>query len=929
MVLQPDGKIVVTGHSDNFFAVARYNVNGSLDTSFDGDGMLTTQVGIGSGYDQPHSVALQQDGKIIVAGKTTRGGATIGVLVRYNSDGQLDSSFGVDGKLTITNVYESSTVAYAVRVQTDGRIVVAGAGNGLALFRYFSDGSLDTSFDSDGRRNLGLDVPADPAMSMELQNDGAILVALTRNADFKVVRLTPDGGVDLAFGANGAVSTDFGFSTDWASDIALQSDGKIVVTGVSDQDRNYRFAVARYLSGNENQQPIDRPPRINSPPTVAVFENTSAVLTITATDPEGHVPLFGITGGADQSKFNLNFLTGALSFIAPPDFEHPSDADQNNCYEVQVAVSDGINLVTQNVEVNIGNVNEAPTITSNGGGATAAVSVPENQTAVTFVTSADVDNPAQIISYSITGGPDAASFTISNTGLLTFLVAPNFELPTDVGKDNVYEVEVTAMDNGTGNLTDVQLVTVTVTNVAPVTASPLITGPASFSTSLRPVFSWTSVNEATEYDLWITRSSGTSLFHGVSVSRTSYTPSADFGIGKFNLWVRAKNSDSIGPWTSKYTFTINTPVLLQPMTRLQPTLRPTITWDLLPGAVKYDVWVDDVSRGITQYIRNSNVTGPTFTPSAELPLAVYRAWVRAIATDGTAAAWSKSVEFVAMQAPVVTQGQNSTFTRSPAFAWDPLSGAASYEVIVRNRNTGATVLDQRNITGLSFTPATPLTDGPYRWWVVGVSAQGVRSFSTLPMDIYIGGRTELLSPTGTSDPTTLTFTWRPVDGAVRYDLWVNQVAGQAQVIRQQNLTGTKYTSVTSLPAGAYRAWIRAISATGEASPWSLEGAFTIACVAPASQSHSHNSNVDFAFAALTTELQVSSLELIAFFPKRRAGHCSEIKPGKFLPTTAGGDGDHIQAHNDVHSEPFSDELLVVGIEDFLENTCTQARVVTN
>ena len=81
-----------------------------------------------------------------------------------------------------------------------------------------------------------------------------------------------------------------------------------------------------------------------------------------------------------------------------------------------------------------------------------------------------------------------------------------------------------------------------------------------------------------------------------------------------------------------------------------------------------------------------------------------------------------------------------------------------------------------------------------------------------------------------------TFTWRSVDGAARYDLWVNQVGGRAQILRQQNLSGTSYTPADLLPAGGYRAWIRAISSTGEASPWSLEITFTVTGIVPSDSS---------------------------------------------------------------------------------------------
>ncbi len=106
--------------------------------------------------------------------------------------------------------------------------------------------------------------------------------------------------------------------------------------------------------------------------------------------------------------------------------------------------------------------NVAPVITSNGGGATATVNVAENSTAVTTVTSTDAD-AGDTNAFTITGGADALKFTISSTGELTFVAAPDFETPTDAGPNNVYAVQVTVTDSG--GLTDVQAIAVTVTNV--------------------------------------------------------------------------------------------------------------------------------------------------------------------------------------------------------------------------------------------------------------------------------------------------------------------------------------------------------------------------------------------------------------------------------------------------------------------------------
>ncbi|WGM40739.1 cadherin domain-containing protein [Caulobacter sp. NIBR1757] len=206
-----------------------------------------------------------------------------------------------------------------------------------------------------------------------------------------------------------------------------------------------------------------------------VVENTTAVTTVTATDPDGvATPLtFSIVGGTDQSLFTINAATGALAFVSGRDFEAPTDSNGDNVYNVTVQASDGVNVDTQDIKVTITNRNDAPVITSNGGGSAASITRPENgPLLVTTVVAADQDAGATL-SYMITGGVDAARFSINAaTGDLSFVANPDFEAPADSNGDNRYIVIVRASD---GVLTDVQTITVIVTNLAEGSAAPVIT----------------------------------------------------------------------------------------------------------------------------------------------------------------------------------------------------------------------------------------------------------------------------------------------------------------------------------------------------------------------------------------------------------------------------------------------------------------------
>lgn len=202
---------------------------------------------------------------------------------------------------------------------------------------------------------------------------------------------------------------------------------------------------------------------------VNMAENTTAVATLAGTDlGPGTNRNFSIVGGADQSKFNLISTSGVLAFNSAPNFEAPTDSGANNVYEVIVRVTN-IDYSTmsalQVVNVTVTNANDAPVISSNGGGSSASVSIPENSTAVTTVTATDVD-PGTTFSYSISGGADAAFFTIHpSTGALSFVSAPNFENKLDGGANNIYDVIVQVTDSGSPALSDTQSIAVTVTNV--------------------------------------------------------------------------------------------------------------------------------------------------------------------------------------------------------------------------------------------------------------------------------------------------------------------------------------------------------------------------------------------------------------------------------------------------------------------------------
>jgi uncharacterized delta-60 repeat protein len=246
VAIQPDGKIVAAGFVDNQsgFALARYNTDGSLDTGFGTGGKVTTAIGPWAGA---YSVAIQSDGKIVAAGLS--GAATSSfTIVRYNTDGSLDTGFGTGGIVT-TTIGSSHAYAYSIAIQSDGKLVVSGTDSyGFALTRYNTDGSLDAGFGTGGIVTSDLGSGLDIARSVVIQSDGKIVAAGDVNGGTRIalVRYNTDGSFDAGFGTGGVVVTDIGTVHNEAYSIALQSDGKIVLAGFSGNGADYDFALARY-----------------------------------------------------------------------------------------------------------------------------------------------------------------------------------------------------------------------------------------------------------------------------------------------------------------------------------------------------------------------------------------------------------------------------------------------------------------------------------------------------------------------------------------------------------------------------------------------------------------------------------------------------------------------------------------------------------
>ena len=257
LALQPDGKIVLVGRADNGsdddLALARYEADGSLDITFGSGGLVTTDF---DGFDdEGESVVLQEDGKILVAGTSGNGPILKDfALARYESDGSLDMTFGSGGLVT-TDFFGGGDYGQSIALRPGGKIVVGGfAGNRYALAQYEMNGSLDGAFSNDGKATASYNDSSHYGRDIAIQSDGKVVIAGQIGSNFGLMRFRINGTLDAAFGTGGIVLTNFG-DIEAGSGVALQSDGRILVAGSTRNGLVTKFALARYEGGG-NLSPV-------------------------------------------------------------------------------------------------------------------------------------------------------------------------------------------------------------------------------------------------------------------------------------------------------------------------------------------------------------------------------------------------------------------------------------------------------------------------------------------------------------------------------------------------------------------------------------------------------------------------------------------------------------------------------------------------
>jgi len=382
----------------------------------------------------------------------------------------------------------------------------------------------------------------------------------------------------------------------------------------------------------------------------------------------------------------------------------------------------------------------------------------------------------------------------------------------------------------------------------PAPGVPMVVSPVGTIGQPVPMFQWTTAANAATYELEVDNLSTKTLgFYKRTVTTTQHLAAFQFAEGDYQTRVRAiTKTGMISAWSNYAAFTIDIPSpakprILRPIGDITDSF-PTFEWTSDANSSNYNVWVNNVVTQQRVIYRTAH-SGTTYVHFNPLPDGVYRAWVKAFNSIGESSAWSDFVEFT-IDAPIPVAPKISaptpvTTNTNPRIVWNAVESAAKYDLWVNNLTTGTgQYIRRENISRLTpyFDPPA-MPQGSYVAWVR--AANGNNEFSpwstgySFTIDVLPPGAPKMTGPTGPNGSLTVTtanptFKWTAVARAVKYDLWVNNVTtGQAQIIRQQNLTDTQYVALNNLPQGNYRAFVRGINSANEVGEWSPVYAFTL------------------------------------------------------------------------------------------------------
>jgi subtilisin-like proprotein convertase family protein len=365
---------------------------------------------------------------------------------------------------------------------------------------------------------------------------------------------------------------------------------------------------------------------------------------------------------------------------------------------------------------------------------------------------------------------------------------------------------------------------------------PVLTAPAASTVNPRDTIRWDPIPGAVRYDLQVANLSLKipSYIFAAGLTTTSFTPPENLGISLWRVWVRAYDQFEVpGFWSFPRDFRVVTaPTVTAPVNQGNVAFAtfPDISWTAVSDAVRYELWVNNVTTGAARVIYKTDLKSTTYRELADLGSGTFRVFARAANAVNEYGNWSAGRDFTVLAPPTITRPEfTSTFRTTPLFQWTPVVGAKFYDLYVSNRATGAVVLRDQAVIGTQRQATADLPRGDYAVWVRAIGEKLISVWSPAK-NFSVGGPPTLLNPApNASVSPTHTFSWTTVGDAGRYEVWIER-SSDKKVFYQNNIAATSFRFAEPFVAGGYRIWLRAVSIIGDRSNWSAPVSFTVAAI---------------------------------------------------------------------------------------------------
>lgn len=349
---------------------------------------------------------------------------------------------------------------------------------------------------------------------------------------------------------------------------------------------------------------------------------------------------------------------------------------------------------------------------------------------------------------------------------------------------------------------------------------PFILTPTGPIEEVRPTLIWSTVPDAVSYELTLEQVGNDSgPIVSTTVNGNSYILTQDLTVAQYRTHVRANFADGMQSEFDNKTFEVNATVTIHDLPFHGDTPRPQISWDAVPGAVGYQIQINNLTTGQREIV-DEIVAGTSFTPSSDLTFGRHQIWIRPVGPAGYQSTWSSAQYYVG---PQQLGPQGSITTAAPQFSWVAVPGAATYQIYIVG--PGGLLIEQEGIEGTTFTASAPFENGDFRWWIRPSTADGDTGAWSPPAEFSTGNRTKVSYPRATIETATPDFTWPAVPNAETYEIYVTRVGVAGPLFRKAGLTSTSYPSPV-LVDGDYKVWIR--TKTAASSVWGRSINFTVA-----------------------------------------------------------------------------------------------------